>query len=260
MPMFQVDELREWFIPFHQHLSVIAMNTVRRMPRLALLALMAGLTACATPAPQKSSMGAPMPMKESGSVPSGVGYVGSGDEAASGEEVKVVVKEVNPFRPIVVRVTGSGAAPYTNSLTPSQRKLLAMRAARLDAFRSIAEQVQGMKLVGNSSVSNMIANSDSFRTYVDAYLRGVTIVSTVMKPDGTSEAVAEITLDQEFYKQFRNSMEKTGSVMQAAKETGTAGALCPEGNCGATKVVPAPAAMPMTASPARYSSNFYVNQ
>ncbi|AXE36768.1 hypothetical protein DK843_22175 [Chromobacterium phragmitis] len=258
--MFQVDELREWFIPFHQHLSVIAMNTVRRMPRLALLALAAGLTACAAPAPQNHAMNAPM--KESGMVPSGVGYVGSGDEASGGEEVKVVVKEVSPLQPIIVRVTGSGAAPYTNSLTPSQRKLLAMRAARLDAFRGIAEQVQGMKLVGNSSVSNMIANSDSFRTYVDAYLRGVTIVSTTMKPDGTSEAVAEITLDQEFYRQFRHSLEKTGSVMQSSRETGTAGALCPEGNCGATKVVPPPAVAPatMTVTPARYSSNFYVNQ
>lgn len=234
------------------------MKTVRSLTCLLPLALLTSLTACSVmSAPQK--MAAPMAAKPSGMVPSGVGYVGPGDEGNSGEEVKVVVKEINPFQPIVIRVTGSGAAPYTNSLTPSQRKLLAMRAARLDAFRSIAEQVQGMKLVGNSTVSNMIANSDSFRTYVDAYLRGVTIVSTTMKPDGTSEAVAEITLDQDFYKQFKNSLDKTGSVMRSAQETNVVGAQCPEGNCGATRVVPA--AMPaMSVAPARYSSNFYVNQ
>ncbi|WP_233201228.1 LPP20 family lipoprotein [Chromobacterium alticapitis] len=198
-----------------------------------------------------------MAASETGMAQTGVGYVGPGEEGRSGEEVKVLVKEVNPFQPIVVRVTGTGAAPYTSSLTPSQRKLLAMRAARLDAFRAIAEQVQGMRLVGNSTVSNMIANSDSFRTYVDAYLRGVTIVSTAMKPDGTSEAVAEITLDQDFYRQFKNSLDKTGSVMRSSQESGVVGAQCPEGNCGATRVMPA---APMKAEPARYSSNFYVNQ
>ncbi|WP_434628230.1 LPP20 family lipoprotein [Chromobacterium sp. CV08] len=239
------------------------MKTARCLPRLFSLVLMAALSACTTAAPPKPAM-APMSAKDAGMTPSGVGYVGSGEDGSVGEgqEVRVVVKEVSPFQPIIVRVTGTGAAPYTNSLTPSQRKLLAMRAARLDAFRAIAEQVQGMKLVGNSSVSNMIANNDSFRTYVDAYLRGVTIVSTSMKPDGTSEAVAEITLDQEFYRQFRNTLDKTGSVMQASKDVGTAGALCPEGNCGATRVVPstAPAMMPTAAPSSRYSSNFYVNQ
>ncbi|MGC0154314.1 LPP20 family lipoprotein [Chromobacterium vaccinii] len=242
------------------------MKTARCLPRLLPLVLMAALSACTTAAPPRPAMTpmAPMPAKDAGMTPSGVGYVGSGEDGSVGEgqEVRVVVKEVSPFQPIIVRVTGTGAAPYTNSLTPSQRKLLAMRAARLDAFRAIAEQVQGMKLVGNSSVSNMIANNDSFRTYVDAYLRGVTIVSTSMKPDGTSEAVAEITLDQEFYRQFRNTLDKTGSVMQASKDVGTSGALCPEGNCGATRVVPstAPVMTPAAAPASRYSSNFYVNQ
>lgn len=236
------------------------MKTVRSLSCLLPLVLLASLSACSTGTPPQK-MAAPGPAKEGGMVPSGVGYVGPGEGGNSGEDVKVVVREVNPFQPIVVRVTGSGAAPYTNSLTPSQRKLLAMRAARLDAFRAIAEQVQGMKLVGNSTVSNMIANSDSFRTYVDAYLRGVTIVSTTMKPDGTSEAVAEITLDQDFYKQFKNSFDKSGSVMRAAQETGAVGAQCAEPNCGAIKTMPAASpAQTMMVAPARYSSNFYVNQ
>jgi len=170
----------------------------------------------------------------------GVGYAGPGIEA---DAPKVVVKETpSPFAPVTIRATGSGAAPYSSALTPSQRKLLAMRAARLDAYRSIAEQVQGMKLVGNSAVSNMVATSDGFRTYVDAYLRGVRLVSTTMQPDGTSEAVAEITLDQDFYKQFKSALEKSGSVMQAAQQNPAAGVECTEGNCGAS----------------RYESNFYV--
>ncbi|PTU66222.1 hypothetical protein DB032_15450 [Chromobacterium sp. Panama] len=213
---------------------------MKTIPSVAcFLSVLLGLSACATA--ERPPQAAEAPRAAAGMTPSGVGFVGPGIET---EAPKVVVKEVNPYQPIVVRVVGSGAAPYTSSLTPSQRKLLALRAARLDAFRAIAEQVQGMKLVGNSSVSNMIANSDSFRTYVDAYLRGVNIVSNNMKPDGTSEAVAEITLDQDFYKQFRQALDKTGSVMKASQENATSGLQCAEGNCGA----------------ARYNSNYYMAQ
>lgn len=211
------------------------------LARTLSVVLLMGLSACAMRGPGTSASSSSA-NTETGMTPTGVGYVGAGIE--SSEEPKVVVKEVNPYQPVVIRVVGQGAAPYSTSLTPSQRKLLAMRSARLDAFRAIAEQVQGMKLVGNSAVSNMIATSDSFRTYVDAYLRGVSVVSTTMKPDGTSEVVAEITLDQDFYKQFKATLEKTGSVMKSAQSNGAVGVQCNDGNCGA----------------ARYSSNFYVNQ
>ncbi len=170
----------------------------------------------------------------------GVGFVGPGIEA---EAPRTVVKEVNPYQPVTIRVTGSGTAPYSKALTPSQRKLLSLRAARLDAFRAIAEQVQGMKLIGNSTVANMIATSDGFRTYVDAYLRGVNIVSNAMQPDGTSEAVAEIVLDKTFYQEFRRALEKTGSVMKAAQESPANGSEQRE-----------------NAAPPRYSSNYYVSQ
>jgi len=217
---------------------VTVMNTCTR--HLAAVSLLLGLTACASASQPvaEAPRAAPEPAA-SNTAFTGVGYAGAGIEP---EAPRVVVKEVNPNAPIVIRATGSGAAPYSSSLTPSQRKLLSMRAARLDAFRSIAEQVQGLKLVGNSSVANMVATSDGFRTYVDAYLRGVHLVSTTMQPDGTSEAVAEITLDQDFYKQYKNALEKTGSVMKAAQQNGVAGLECAEGNCGAT----------------RYESNYYV--
>lgn len=162
----------------------------------------------------------------------GVGYAGSGADPAPAAGEKVVVQEINAFRPIVIRVTGSGAPPYTKTLTPTQRKLLALRAARLDAYRAAAEQVQGVRLTGGSAVSNLLAVSDSFRVYVDAYLRGVRILSANMMPDGSSEAVAEITLDQEFYQAYRRALLETGSVRGAAAITPVAGSECKGEGCG----------------------------
>ena len=171
-------------------------------------------------------------------MPNGVGFVGAGIEP---DAPKVVVKQINPFQPITIRVTGNGAPPVAKALSKPQRRLLAMRAARLDAYRAIAEQVQGLKLVGNSTVADMITTSDSFRTYVDAFLRGVNIVSATMEPDGSCDVVATIVLDRDFYLQFKTALQQTGSVMKAAQQNGAQGVECGDDNCGA----------------ARYNSNFY---
>ncbi|EEG07433.1 LPP20 family lipoprotein [Pseudogulbenkiania ferrooxidans] len=200
---------------------------------LSVLTLALALSACA--APRQTTAAA-------GSDPiSGAGYVGAGIEP---EAPKVVVKEVNPYQPVTIRVTGVGAAPLGTTLSPSQRKLLGLRAAKLDAFRAVAEEVQGMKLVGNSSVSNMLATNDAFRTYVDAYLRGVKVLSNTMAPDGTTEAVAEIVLDNDFYREYKKALDRSGSVMKAAQQSAVDGVACTDGNCGAS----------------RYDSNFYVAQ
>lgn len=193
---------------------------------------------------------------EAPDVQTGVGYVGAGVEP---DETRVVVKEVNPYEPIHVRVTGTGTVPTSRALSTSQKKLLSVRAAKLDAFRAIAEQVQGMKLVGNSSVANMVSVSDSFRTYVDAYLRGVNILSTSIKPDGSSEVVAEIVLDKEFYLQFKHALRETGSVMKASRQTGAQGVQGASSRPSAPPVA-APAAAPCSddsCASSRYSSNFY---
>ncbi|TDR82922.1 LPP20 family lipoprotein [Paludibacterium purpuratum] len=217
-------------------------NTYKTIPLLLLL------TACAhadnpqvmtppAPEPVVAAAPAPAPMAQV-DARTGVGFVGAGIEP---EAPKVVVKEVDPYQPIKIRVTGQGTVPVSKALSASQRKLLSIRAAKLDAFRAIAEQVQGMKLVGNSSVANMVSVSDSFRTYVDAYLRGVNIVSSSMQSDGTSEVVAEIVLDKDFYLQFKSALSQTGSVMKAAQQNGAQGVQCGTDNCAS----------------ARYGSNFY---
>ncbi|AXK39766.1 LPP20 family lipoprotein [Crenobacter cavernae] len=201
---------------------------------LSLTAL--AMTACAQTNAPKAALVPAEPVSSSYPAQTGAGYVGQGAEAAPAAEEKVVVKEVvkevNPYRPIVIRVTGVGAAPGGRGLSTSQRKLLSMRAARLDAYRSVAEQVQGVRLVGGSSVSNLVVQSDAFRVYVDSYLRGVRVLSTSLKPDGSSETVAEITLEQDFYQAYKQALLNSGSVKKAADMVPVAGSACRDGRCG----------------------------
>ncbi|SCK20913.1 LPP20 family lipoprotein [Vogesella sp. LIG4] len=139
----------------------------------------------------------------------GGGYAGPLAESGSPKP-----EQYNALR---VRVVGHGAPPVGKDLSLVQRRLLAMRAAQLDAYRAMAEQVQGFKLSGNSAVGNLVATNDSFRVYVDAYLRGVRLLSTDFKPDGSSESIAEVVLDEGFFKAYRTALATTGNVATAAR-------------------------------------------
>jgi hypothetical protein len=75
---------------------------------------------------------------------------------------------------------------------------MAMRASKLDAYRALAEHVYGIRVTGNSTVSSMMAQNDSFRVYVDSYVRGAKVVSVTPMADGNYETVLEIELDQDF--------------------------------------------------------------
>lgn len=99
----------------------------------------------------------------------------------------------------VVRVTGYGAASIDSTLSPTQRHLLGVRAAKVDAYRNLAEQVQGLQVNGNSSVRDLASKNDTIQTYVSAYLRGARVVSTEMVSNGMYEAVVELTLAPTFF-------------------------------------------------------------
>jgi hypothetical protein len=102
--------------------------------------------------------------------------------------------------PAKISVVGFGALPTQEGLSPEQRRLLAMRASKLDAYRSLAETVAGLKLTGNSTVSAVTMNNDSFRVYVEAYLRGARVQTITPLPGGSYETVLELQLGGEFYR------------------------------------------------------------
>lgn len=106
--------------------------------------------------------------------------------------------------PQTVRISavGVGAPPNIEGLSAAQRRLMAMRTSKLDAYRSLAEQIQGVKLIGNSTVSMLAAQNDSFRAYVDATIRGARVISINPLPDGAYETVLEIELPADIYNQY----------------------------------------------------------
>jgi hypothetical protein len=94
--------------------------------------------------------------------------------------------------------TGYGNIGSYAHYTSGQAKLMAMRAAKVDAYRNLAEQVQGVRVWGNTAVSSFVAQNDTVRTYVDSFIRGARAVSVTEIGDGNYEATVELELTPTF--------------------------------------------------------------
>lgn len=100
--------------------------------------------------------------------------------------------------PARVTAVGYGTTPTAEGLSPDQRRMMAIRASKLDAYRALAETVAGLKLTGSSTVNAVALTNDSFRVYVDAYLRGARLVSITPLPGNGYETVLELNLSPDF--------------------------------------------------------------
>lgn len=98
------------------------------------------------------------------------------------------------FAAILALALPSGA--LAQQLTPQQR-LMARRAAELDAYRKLAETVQGFQISSKTKVKDFVTESDEVNSQFKTFIRGVRIVGDpVYNPDGTVEVTAAVTLAQ----------------------------------------------------------------
>lgn len=103
-----------------------------------------------------------------------------------------------------VLAVGYGTIPGQHSqYTIGQQKLMAIRAAKVDAYRSLAEQVYGFRVWGNTAVSAFVAQNDSIRIYVDAFIRGAHLVNMTPIADSSYEATVELELTPDFFNSVR---------------------------------------------------------
>jgi hypothetical protein len=102
---------------------------------------------------------------------------------------------------VTLNATGYGAVNTAacngecDRVSPAQRKLLAMRAARLDAYRAMAEQVYGLRIEGGSTVGSLALKDDSFKVYIDAFIRGARVTNVAQREDGSYETTVEMDFD-----------------------------------------------------------------
>lgn len=94
---------------------------------------------------------------------------------------------------------GYGTFAPINNVSLQQRRLMSMRASRMDAYRNLAEQVNGIHINGQSSVADMVLKNDQYKTYINSFLQGAKVRSITEISSYTFETVIEIKLSKNFY-------------------------------------------------------------
>lgn len=96
-----------------------------------------------------------------------------------------------------ILATGYGAPPKYY-FPEGQRRLLTMRASKIDAFRALAERVGGLHMWGGTTLRSMIIERDAYRTFVESYVRGARIVSVEAQQQNTYKTTVELTVNRSF--------------------------------------------------------------
>jgi hypothetical protein len=97
--------------------------------------------------------------------------------------------------------TGYAVVSVQNHRNTAQQRLLAIRASKLDAYRSLTEQVYGQQLDATTTVADMTIMSDTFRAKVEGVIYGATLVS--ITPVGEDTYETTLSLDQHIVRDLR---------------------------------------------------------
>ena len=148
--------------------------------------------------------------------------------------IKTQFKKISPVILFVIVITGNGCGGYSNMQStessldrlkpivekretisatgyavidiqrhdnPAQRRLLAIRASKLDAYRNLVEQVYGQYLDSNTTVADMAVKSDTFRSKVEGVIYGARLVS--ITPVGEDTYEVTLSLDKQTVRDLR---------------------------------------------------------
>ena len=85
---------------------------------------------------------------------------------------------------------------HAQGRTRGQETILALEAARTDAYRNLLESVKGLRVEGETTVRNLAVESSEIRTQVEGFIRGATILEESIEDDGTAKVTVELDLNR----------------------------------------------------------------
>ena len=109
------------------------------------------------------------------------------DVAAINKALDASVAEIPTINAVGYAVVSSQPGRSEN-----QKRLMAIRSARMAAMRELAEQIHGLKVEGNTTVIDLMVQNDTFRGMVTGTIRGARTVRINPTGSDTYEVVLEI--------------------------------------------------------------------
>jgi len=119
------------------------------------------------------------------------------DQNAAATSVVGVQKAVERLPVKVVEIpTITGVGFSAVSIQPgknlNQKRIMAIKAARLDALRQLTEQIHGIQLTGSTKIAEAIVQSDTLRADIQGVILGARTVKIEPSSSDTYEVVVEI--------------------------------------------------------------------
>ena len=94
----------------------------------------------------------------------------------------------------LLRAVGMSSVAVQPSKNLNQRRLMAIRAAKIDAYRILAEQIHGVHLDGQTTVAEAILTSDVLSSAVRGTVLGAETI--LIEPTGGDTYKVEMTISQ----------------------------------------------------------------
>lgn len=93
----------------------------------------------------------------------------------------------------VISVDGYGSPPQ-NPVNPAQANILARRAAVIDGYRNLLEQIKGISLDAETTVQDAMVTSDIIKTNVTGFVKGAKIAKENWTPEGAYHVVLQVRM------------------------------------------------------------------
>ncbi len=106
---------------------------------------------------------------------------------------KKTLEEKEIWGPVILRAKGS-AIPPPNTSSPAQARLMALRAAKIDALRNLLEQSYRVSISSDSTVQDFVLKNDAVKSKVEGFIKGAWVSEERLLADGTYEVEMEIGL------------------------------------------------------------------
>ncbi|MDP2339715.1 MAG: hypothetical protein Q8O67_02055 [Deltaproteobacteria bacterium] len=116
-----------------------------------------------------------------------------------------------------VTATGSGAATMKDNVAAS--RLMAERAAKLDALRNILETIQGIQITGGRNAGDIMSNGE-VKSRISGMAQGFKVVDTKYYSDGSVDVIVQMPIDENLTNAL---VEKPKATAKSPRKVNTEG-------------------------------------
>jgi len=130
----------------------------------------------------------------------------SSDTALVSEAKLIAERAPASQMPYKLTAVGFSTVSIQPAKSINQKRLLAMRAAKLDAYRTLAEQVYGLRVKGQTTIGEAVVTSDQLASAVEGMITGAEVVS--IKATSADTYQVELSLSENHLMRMINAYRK----------------------------------------------------